>query len=333
MGVLSESLPMSTTKPDIRDYPDIMLSCQSIANLVGKVCHVPSTLIMRQNPDTMEVITSSAHTDSPYATGESESLGKGLYCETVIRSQQPLHVPDALNDKDWDSNPDIKLGMIAYYGVPINWPDGSPFGTFCVLDSSACHFQADQRSLVEEFAKVIETLLHQAVTVEELRHLAEYDSLTQVYTRGAVLDRLKHEFDRFKRYQTHLSIIFFDIDHFKNINDTYGHASGDCVLTTFANTIKKNLRQTDFIGRLGGEEFLICMSDTNLKAASQQAERTRQLIDDLTIEVNSQQLSVSVSCGVAQALEQDVSIEKIVARADEALYQAKQLGRNQVVVS
>ena len=75
------------------------------------------------------------------------------------------------------------------------------------------------------------------------------------------------------------------------------------------------------------------MSDTNLKAASQQAERTRQLVDELTIEVNGQQLSVSVSCGVAQALKQDVGIDKIVARADEALYQAKKQGRNQVVVS
>jgi diguanylate cyclase (GGDEF)-like protein len=281
----------------------------------------------------MEVITSSAGTNNPYTVGGQEPLNKYLYCEKVIRSQQPLHIPDALNDKEWDKNPDINLGMIAYYGVPINWPDGSPFGTFCVLNSRVCSLLPDKKSLIREFAKVIETLLHQAVTVEELRHLAQYDNLTQVYTRGAVLDRLKHEFDRFKRYQTDLSIIFFDIDHFKVINDTYGHACGDHLLTTFARTIKGKLRQTDFIGRLGGDEFLICMSDTDLDNACQQAERTRQLVEDLILEIDGKNLSINVSCGVAQALETDANIEKIVARADDALYQAKEQGRNRVAVS
>lgn len=323
---------MPVTNPDIRNYPDILLSCQSIANLVGMVCHVPSTLIMRQNAKAMEVITSSANSDTPYRAGECDSLGKGLYCETVIRSQQALHVPNALADPDWDSNPDIKLGMVSYFGVPINWPDGSPFGTFCVLDSKPCEFSAEQRKLIEEFSKVVENLLKQAVSISELKRLAEYDSLTELYTRGAVLKHLKHEFDRFKRYGTPLSVIFLDLDDFKQVNDNLGHASGDKVLTEVARIIMNNFRKTDFVGRLGGEEFLVCMSDTELKEAADQAERIRQIIEDLEIELRDKPYSVTVSGGVTQALVEDSNIERLVARADEALYQAKNNGKNKVVI-
>lgn len=319
---------MST--PDIRNYPDIMLACQSIADLVGNVCKVPSTLIMRQNIGTMEVITSSTTDNTPYQSAATESLGSGLYCETVIATQRPLHVPDALNDPLWDKNPDIKLGMISYYGTPVNWPDGTPFGTFCALKNIAGEFNSEQINIINEFAAVVETLLKQVTTQDELRILAEHDHLTQVYTRGYLLEKLQHEFERFKRYNTPLSIIFLDVDHFKSINDSYGHGTGDLALKLIAGELITKQRQTDFVGRLGGEEFLICLSNTELNDSIKQAERLLKLIRAITMEVNNTSIDITASCGVAQVNSHDDTVEKLIARADKALYKAKEAGRNRV---
>ena len=249
------------TKPDIRNYPDVMLACQSIANLVGSVCNVPATLVMRKNMGSMEVITSSETEDTPYKEADSEPLGTGLYCETVIKNQQPLHIPDALADPDWNQNPDIKLGMISYYGVPINWPDGSPFGTFCALKSQPINFQEPQIKIIKEFSHVIETLLLQVINQNALKILADHDPLTNTLSRRALLIKLQHELDRYERYQTPLTIIYLDLDHFKLINDSFGHGIGDEVLKRFARVIKKRCRKSDIAVRWGGEEFLIMCLD------------------------------------------------------------------------
>ncbi|MCW8334927.1 GAF domain-containing protein, partial [Vibrio sp. DBSS07] len=99
---------------------------QNIVNLLAEIISVPSALIMRVRTDTIEVCSSNNNVPTPYSIGDSESLGQGLYCETVIQSQQELLIPNALSDPEWDKNPDIKLGMIAYCGLPINWPSGEP---------------------------------------------------------------------------------------------------------------------------------------------------------------------------------------------------------------
>ncbi len=317
--------------PDLRAYPDLMKSCQSIADLVGRVCKVPATLVMRKNTDTIEVLVSSNHPDNPYHSGESESLNNELYCAAVMNSQQPLLVTDALSDPDWDHNPDIQLGMISYYGVPVNWPDGSPFGTFCVLDRKKSLLRANEQKLVNEFAGIIENLLQLAITQEELRRLAEYDALTHIYSRRALLHRLEQEFDRTQRYHNELSIIYLDVDHFKKINDQYGHGVGDHVLQTLVDTLKNMLRQADFMGRLGGEEFIVCLPETGLDGAIMQAERSRAKINQLHIHHENQTLQLSVSFGVSQLCSDDDSIEKLINRGDKALYDAKRAGRNCVV--
>lgn len=318
------------SNPDIRSYPDVMQACQAIANLVGKVCEVPSTLIMRQNSDNMEVITASDSADSPFHSSDNVPLGSGVYCETVISQQQALHIDNAFDDPQWHDTPDFKLGMIAYYGVPINWPDGSPFGTFCALNTVAGKFNQQQTSLIDEFAAVIEALLKQVTSQEQLRVLADYDNLTQVYSRSRLLQRLQHEFDRYQRYQAPLSLIYLDVDHFKQVNDNHGHGIGDLVLQLIARQLLSNQRQTDFVGRLGGEEFLICLSDSQLNAANQQAQRLLQKISEIDVEVKNQAINITASCGVAQANHSDQNIDQLIARADKALYKAKLAGRNQV---
>lgn len=144
-------------------YPSIELRTlrewQEITNLIADICHVPSALVMRQNETTMEVMAGSQHPDSPYRARETAPLNGELYCETVIRMQHPLLVPNALKDPEWADNPDVALGMISYYGVPVNWPDGEPFGTLCILDRVEMHPTDQERLLVAKFGKIIEMSL------------------------------------------------------------------------------------------------------------------------------------------------------------------------------
>jgi PAS domain S-box-containing protein len=114
--------------------PEVIGKWQEIVDLLAEIVQVPSALIMRVKPPNIGVFVSSGSQGNPYEPGETAPLNTGLYCETVMKTGRPLVVPNALEDEEWASNPDIKLGMISYLGVPISWPDGERFGTICVLD-------------------------------------------------------------------------------------------------------------------------------------------------------------------------------------------------------
>jgi GAF domain-containing protein len=128
---------------------------QEIADLIATLINVPAALIMKTEDEFMEVFISSNSENNPYNAGDKEDW-HGLYCETVIKTQNKLHVPNAIKDKDWDKNPDIKLGMIAYLGIPLNLPNSQPFGTLCVLDSKETHFTTTSEKLLNQFKNVIE---------------------------------------------------------------------------------------------------------------------------------------------------------------------------------
>lgn len=114
--------------------PETVRKWQEIVDLLAEIMRVPSALIMQVEPPNIKVFVSSESKENPYEPAETAPLNTGLYCETVMKTRQPLLVPDAFQDEVWKSNPDIKLGMISYLGVPISWPDGEIFGTICVLD-------------------------------------------------------------------------------------------------------------------------------------------------------------------------------------------------------
>ncbi len=139
---------------------------QEIADMLAKVLDVPAALIMKTENEFMEVFISSDSQDNPYNVGEKEHW-YGLYCETVIKSQDKLLIPNALKDKNWNKNPDIKLGMIAYLGFPINFPDQTPFGTLCVLDNNENAFSPEHEKLLKQFKHVIELDLALIQTIDD----------------------------------------------------------------------------------------------------------------------------------------------------------------------
>ncbi len=164
---------------------------------------------------------------------------------------------------------------------------------------------------------------------EALRIQATRDPLTGVYNRGATLQRLDEELHRCARYGHPLSLIMLDIDHFKKINDTYGHLVGDRVLERTAATMQKSIRSYDVLGRFGGEEFLVILPNADEQVAETVAERIRSAVASRPVSTGEAAVSVTVSAGTVTGIGR-VPVDAFIQAADQALYQAKRKGRNRV---
>ena len=171
---------------------------------------------------------------------------------------------------------------------------------------------------------------------EEIRILSITDPLTGTYNRGYMTERLPQEIKRARRYSRALSIIICDIDHFKKVNDTYGHLVGDRVLKDFAQCIRHSIRQdVDWTARYGGEEFLIVLPETDVNGASVMAERLKNELSQRVTETQGKQISITASFGVTgfgpDTPDEMISPEAMISKADKYLYQAKREGRNRAM--
>ena len=167
----------------------------------------------------------------------------------------------------------------------------------------------------------------------ELVELANTDMLTGIYNRRAFLEQAEKLWILSRRYQRPLNTLMIDIDHFKSINDNYGHAKGDEVLRDVAAICKQTIRESDTFGRIGGEEFAVLFPETGLDNALLGAERIRQAVESLQFSHGGDMFRTSISIGVAERKGKDDSFDLLLQRADNALYKAKQRGRNRVAFS
>jgi diguanylate cyclase (GGDEF)-like protein len=169
---------------------------------------------------------------------------------------------------------------------------------------------------------------------KQMRELAAYDSMTNLYNRGACLLALENASRQIKRAQTDLVVLYIDIDHFKNINDTYGHDIGDMVIKCFANYLKKSLRESDIIGRIGGEEFLVGLPGLGLENGQIVAEKLRSGIANNPIAMDDKttiHITISIGASIYRHTE-EINVREILKKADIALYNAKNNGRNRVCI-
>ncbi|MGZ5198214.1 MAG: putative bifunctional diguanylate cyclase/phosphodiesterase [Telluria sp.] len=226
------------------------------------------------------------------------------------------------------------LAVIAIYALPLL---GVPLPPHPVTDMQLLYLLCDLGLylVIVVFVLLFELTktqgfikLEQALNV--INELAIRDELTGSHNRRHLIDLIEQERERVVNGGHAFCICLLDIDHFKRINDTYGHAAGDTVLQSFALTVQKKIRETDCFGRYGGEEFLLMLPNTSLDDAMLFAERVRQTVERLAFADVSAELRVSVSIGVAQ-FHNGETIGQTVSRADEALYVAKSSGRNRVV--
>jgi len=203
--------------------------------------------------------------------------------------------------------------------------DDSVIGSLRVLDTADRDFSDRDCQLLEGFAKLV-------VDQVELWGEASRDVLTGAMTRRAFSDTLRKTFAARARARTHSALVLFDLDHFKAVNDTWGHAAGDAVLKAVARTVLRELRVEDSFGRVGGEEFAILVANADATIAAEVAERVRRAIERLSIP-GYDEIKVTSSFGVAEATDALFDAEDWTERADAQLYEAKSSGRNRICVA
>lgn len=186
-------------------------------------------------------------------------------------------------------------------------------------------------------------ILYICITVRDVTDIAVYeqrliemnmkDGLTGIYNRRFLNTRLRKEIDRTRRYRNALSLVMFDLDHFKVVNDTYGHLFGDYILQALTALIGNLIRSTDVLVRYGGEEFCCILPDTDLNQAAVIAERCRRVVEENLFHSQKITVRITISVGIAQVIEAIDTPEKLIGQADQALYAAKKSGRNRVVLA
>lgn len=174
----------------------------------------------------------------------------------------------------------------------------------------------------------------EAIMNKERNEKAEKDALTGAYSKGALLEKGPEAVKRSEFLNEELSILVFDLDHFKNVNDNYGHAGGDYVLRTLSQIVgTKMVRSMDYFARYGGEEFVIVLQGSPVKTALEVAERIRATIEASSFVFEGKTIPVTISIGVASRIANELTWDALFSRADEALYRSKQSGRNRVTAA
>jgi diguanylate cyclase (GGDEF)-like protein len=248
------------------------------------------------------------------------------FCTHTIQDTGPLIVEDALADPRFAQSP-LVLGepyIRFYIGVPLRSRDGYNIGALCSMDTKVRHLSNAQVSLLEDLGRLV-------VDELELRLLASTDSLTGAMSRRSFHEQMSREVDRTKRHGKQLSCALIDIDNFKSINDSHGHGVGDFVLQRIVSVIKSEIRATNYIGRVGGEEFAVMLPETAPIKAFEVAERLRKVLESSIIEIFGQRICVTASIGVAGCTGTGPNTALLLQHADAAMYEAKSAGRNRVV--
>lgn len=287
-----------------------------VANLVRLVFGVETALVTLIDSHRQWYKAALGTPDKQVPLGDS-------FCQYALLSPEPLIVPDAEIDPRFRANPHVMApnGVRFYAGMPLVTSDGLIIGTICAIDSRPRHFSARDTEILRELARV-------AMGEMELRQLATVDGLTGVATRRAFKADAEKYVALARRHRSQLSVISFDIDHFKKVNDTYGHAGGDMVLKAVASAAQAGLRASDLLGRLGGEEFAAILPDADGAAAMVVAEKLRLAFRGLEFAGSRPPIRVSASFGVATLDPGRDDLDAVLLKADEALYEAKAAGRN-----
>ncbi|MDB5714473.1 MAG: Diguanylate cyclase with sensor [Sphingomonadales bacterium] len=253
--------------------------------------------------------------------GVVESPREISFCTHTIEAREPMVVPDARLDPRFRDNPAVQAGMVtSYAGVPLATPDGYNVGALCVFDAEPREFAPAHVDLLKNFGALV-------VDELELRQIAQCDQLTGALTRRGFLAAAEREIARRDRYGRPSALVMFDIDHFKSVNDRFGHPVGDEVLKNVAQRCRDAMRPNDVLGRIGGEEFALLLPEVDATDAMRAAERFRRRIENPAMDVG-QPIHVTASFGIASLDLGTATPEAWLARADVPLYGAKRGGRN-----
>ncbi|RFB04079.1 sensor domain-containing diguanylate cyclase [Parvularcula marina] len=280
--------------------------------------------------------------------GVSEALDDQVHdlCSLANLADRFFQVEDMAEDQYFSGEKLVSEApnMRFFAGVPLRDPDGKRFGTLCILDNKPRVMSESDSRLLKSFAGLlsndicvrsagryaVQDLIHAEEDKCSLYDLAVTDSLTGALNRRAFFHLTEREVPRAERHRVPLTAVLFDIDHFKKVNDVHGHAAGDDVIASLSRIVSKEIREEDYLGRLGGEEFGLILPETTPSQAVSLTNRLRQKIKGLTFLGEGGSFSITVSFGVAAIDPGERSVHPALERADRALYVAKRNGRDRV---
>ncbi len=244
------------------------------------------------------------------------------FCGHAILGADIFLVTDTLRDPRFFDNPLVTgaPGIRFYAGCPLRGPNGCKIGTLCIIDTRPRDFDDDERSLLLDLAAIAQ----QEIASLELVTL---DELTMLSNRRGFEALAGHALSVCKRLRKPASLLFFDLNGFKSINDTYGHAEGDRALMTFAEVLRKELRDSDVIGRIGGDEFVAVLTDSTGAQSMAITQRLRQTLGMLN---QAAERRYDIRCSVGQVeydAERHASVASLLAEADSAMYVDKKASK------
>jgi diguanylate cyclase (GGDEF)-like protein len=249
------------------------------------------------------------------------------FCRATWREGMPVVICDTARSAEFHDHALVTQDtpLRFYAGAVLRTSDGQPIGTICAIHTKP-------RDFSEKELRVLENLARMASSEFELREFAYRDALTGALSRRHFLSECSRLCDIATRKALDVSVIMLDVDHFKSVNDRFGHAAGDEVLRALVVACKANLRDFDLVGRLGGEEFAIALQGSTKKAVAV-SERLRRTLAKLTFAFDNTTVHITSSFGVAAVPPGQADISCALLSADKALYQAKSDGRDRVVLS
>ena len=327
---------------ELLDVAQLVVSTLDLEEVLQRILQVTRTLV-DVPAGSIAIYAESDHSMELHATeGLSETftrrrgwkIEKGCMAQTILGQNGLLVVEDTAK-VNFFSNPLAQAeGIRSVIAVPLK-VQGQSVGILYLNDFVPRNFSADkleQLTIISSFASLS---IFNARLFKQTRQMAVTDGLTGLYNHGQFKHMLNQELARSDRYGHPLSLIMFDIDNFKSLNDTYGHPCGDQILVQIASALNDVFRGTDQVFRYGGEEFTVLLPEANLNQAAIAAERTRLLIEQMRIDwpdIN-ERLGVTVSAGVATSPQAGTTPENLLNTVDERLYRAKHAGKNCVFSS
>ena len=298
----------------------------NISELLTDLLGADACSVMLLDVDERRLLTKAAHGLGEGRVGKlSFAVGEGV-AGWVVERGQPALIDDVAADDRFVYLGGDHTSIKSMACVPL-LVRGKSVGVLTVTAGQPAAFNATDIEVLEFVAKTI------GLDVENIRlhRLSVTDPLTGAYNRRYLMEQLPREIDRASRYSRRLSAIMCDVDHFKKINDTHGHLTGDEVLRWFVNTLRSHLRKSDWIARYGGEEFVIVLPETNAANAAKCAELLRQHVSSTAFKMLDLELAVSASFGAAGWQEETpkgASFDALIAQCDAGVYASKAAGRN-----
>lgn len=310
---------------------DAVLS--TLVDRLGPAMHLREVAVLLRNPTGDYVVRAAWGFAEPASLiGRSIRPGEGIAGRAATRGV-PVLVHDVATQDDYLAFWGEAERTGSFLSAPIR-SRGSVIGLLTVTRSEDNPISETDSRYLSALADQVSLAIRNAQLFERLEELSTHDELTGLPNRRYLQQRLEHELLEAQRYGHPLTVLAIDIDHFKNLNDRWGHPHGDLALVTLANTFRESVRDVDTVARVGGEEFVVVLSRATLGDGQSVAEKLRVRVADLPFEGRETQPlgRLSISIGVA-TLEVGETIASLLARADRVLYSAKHAGRNQVMAS